>query len=314
MSHPQPYFGSRFEGLPQNVTMIQYEDVGGMTVKLETKLNDPVAGGEHPFLFQSKIQSDSWEYLEEGPNISPVILSTLSDYRYYGPLIMGTPNQLIKNVCYSTGFGWLAIKSIDCSLCTNTSIFDYRRSSTFSALSDKPIKAETETLSYAGFPAAETVCISENGKCINNFEWLNSYFSSSKESDGILGLRPDQYYDGTPPLLVHHLYSQGAIAEPIFGMGLRQHDDVQGSFIDVGFTDSYGMATGVVGQVDVSAGQGYWASYLTGIRFRMQTTYDLDLEASMRSVEEFNLGVSYGYDGAVKSVEDSFLAKTDTSL
>lgn len=46
----------------------------------------------------------------------------------------------------------------------------------------------------------------------------------------------------------------------------------------------------------------------------MQTTYDLDLEASMRSVEEFNLGVSYGYDGAVKSVEDSFLAKTDTSL
>ena len=52
-------------------------------------------------------------------------------------------------------------------------------------------------------------------------------------------------------------------------MGLRAYGDYAGSFVDVGFVDPYGMATGVVGYADVSYGYGYWASEFSGIRMRI---------------------------------------------
>jgi len=38
MSKPRPFETSRFETLPKNITMIEYEEIKGLTMKLETKL------------------------------------------------------------------------------------------------------------------------------------------------------------------------------------------------------------------------------------------------------------------------------------
>jgi len=51
---------------------------------------------------------------------------------------------------------------------------------------------------------------------------------------------------------MNFLYNQGTIEEPLFSMGLRSYQDYSGSFVDVGFVDTYAMATGNVGYVDVS--------------------------------------------------------------
>ena len=40
----------------------------------------------------------------------------------------------------------------------------------------------------------------------------------------------------------------------MFAMGLRGYNDYAGSFVDVGFYDTYAMATGTVGYIDVSYG------------------------------------------------------------
>jgi len=45
----------------------------------------------------------------------------------------------------------------------------------------------------------------------------------------------------------------GVISEPTFAMGLRGFNDEADSFVDIGFTDAYSMATGKVGYVDVSS-------------------------------------------------------------
>jgi len=39
MSNPKPFQTSRFEDLPKNVSMIEYDNIRGMTMKLEAKLD-----------------------------------------------------------------------------------------------------------------------------------------------------------------------------------------------------------------------------------------------------------------------------------
>ena len=89
-------------------------------------------------------------------------------------------------------------------------------------------------------------------------------------------------------------------------MGLRAYGDYSGSFVDVGFVDTYGMATGVVGYADVSYGYGYWASDLAGIRMRMQMNYDVSLKDSLRSAQEFSFGY-YGYYNAMTDTSSNYL-------
>lgn len=89
MSRPTPYDLSRFKNLPKDVTMIQYEDLRGMTMKLEAKMNNPGNKGKK---FESKLKSENWMYLEQANNISPIALSTDYGFKYYGPIVMGTPN------------------------------------------------------------------------------------------------------------------------------------------------------------------------------------------------------------------------------
>jgi len=65
-----------------------------------------------------------------------------------------------------------------------------------------------------------------------------------------LGLAPfDEVYDS----FVNSLFVSGVISEPTFAMGLRGFNDEADSFVDIGFTDAYSMATGKVGYVDVSS-------------------------------------------------------------
>ena len=121
---------------------------------------------------------------------------------------------------------------------------------------------------------------------MSDFVWINAYYGADYYASGVLGLAGNQYSYN----FVYYLYYSGVIAENTFAMGLRSYNDYAGSFMDVGFADTYAMTTGTVAYVDVSAGYGYWASTLSGIRFRLQTGYDISLNQSMSSVQEFNLG------------------------
>ena len=122
---------------------------------------------------------------------------------------------------------------------------------------------------------------------MSDFVWINAYYGADDNASGVLGLAGNQYSYN----FVYYLYYNGVIAENTFAMGLRSYNDYAGSFMDVGFADTNAMATGTVAYVDVSAGYGYWASTLSGIRFRLQTGYDISLDQSMSSVQEFNLGL-----------------------
>ena len=61
MSRPTPYELSRFKDLPKNVTMIEYEDLRGMTMKLEAKMSNPENKDKQ---VKSKLKSENWMYLE----------------------------------------------------------------------------------------------------------------------------------------------------------------------------------------------------------------------------------------------------------
>ena len=138
---------------------------------------------------------------------------------------------------------------------------------------------------------------------MSDFVWINAYYGADYYASGVLGLADGEYSDN----FVDYLYYYGEIAEPIFAMGLRSYGDYAGSFMDVGFADTYAMATGTVAYVDVSAGYGYWASTLSGIRFRLQTGYDISLDQSMSSVQEFNLGY-YADVSAITSTNQGCIA------
>lgn len=65
---------------------------------------------------------------------------------------------------------------------------------------------------YVGYQASETFCMDYYGyACAYEFVWLNSIYGADSEGDGILGLKPDPYYEGTPPQLMYYLYYQGII-------------------------------------------------------------------------------------------------------
>lgn len=84
--------------------------------------------------------------------------------------------------------------------------------------------------------------------------WFNAYYGSV-DADGILGLMPDPYYYGTPPLLMSFLYDEGIIDSKLFSFALRGYNDPAGSFLDVGFYDNSAMANpGAMSYVDVSEG------------------------------------------------------------
>ena len=73
-------------------------------------------------------------------------------------------------------------------------------------------EVDSKTSFYVGHKARETVCLDYSGQsCAVQFEWLNSYYGYDDEGTGILGLKPDPYYYGTPPLLMSYLYNQGVI-------------------------------------------------------------------------------------------------------
>ena len=59
-----------------------------------------------------------------------------------------------------------------------------------------------------GYRARESVCVDYYGyNCATQFEWLNSIYGYDQNGAGILGLKPDPYYEGTPPQLMSYLYS-----------------------------------------------------------------------------------------------------------
>ena len=60
-----------------------------MTMKLEAKMSNPENKEKK---FESKLKSENWMYLEQAKNISPIALSTNYGFKYYGPIILGTPN------------------------------------------------------------------------------------------------------------------------------------------------------------------------------------------------------------------------------
>lgn len=93
LRNPQPFQNSRFENLSKNVTRIEYQDIKGMSLKLETKLTKPDQKklkkmGKLPL--SSKIESEDWKYLEQGSTISPITLSNDMNFAYYGPIYMGS--------------------------------------------------------------------------------------------------------------------------------------------------------------------------------------------------------------------------------
>ena len=61
-TRPTAYELSRFKDLPKNVTMIEYEDLRGMTMKLEARMSNPA---DKEKTFKSKLKSENWMYLEQ---------------------------------------------------------------------------------------------------------------------------------------------------------------------------------------------------------------------------------------------------------
>ena len=60
---------------------------------------------------------------------------------------------------------------------------------------------------YVGYQATETFCTDYYGyECVYQFGWLNAIYGYDQNGDGILGLKPDPSYYGTPPQLMYYLY------------------------------------------------------------------------------------------------------------
>lgn len=61
---------------------------------------------------------------------------------------------------------------------------------------------------YVGTVAMDQTCLDyDSYNCVPDFIWFNAYYGSSSKFNGVLGLKPDQYYYGTPPLLINFLYN-----------------------------------------------------------------------------------------------------------
>jgi hypothetical protein len=137
--------------------------------------------------------------------------------------------------------------------------------------------------------------------CITDYRWMNIQNDGLGDSfNGILGLNADpkamQDYMSweAADSYIEELYDAGIIGDKVFAFALRDVDDDDSSYIDVGFYDEDAMDdpnnlvwTDVA--YDYLYGQFWWQHYMTGIRFRDQVSSSsgVSYSDSIDSVKEY---------------------------
>lgn len=140
------------------------------------------------------------------------------------------------------------------------------------------------------------VCLDEDS-CATNFPWMNiKSVGLSDDLNGVLGAcaDPSMITDDVAPSYIEQLYNESVIDEQVFAIALRDVNDDESSYIDVGFYDDTNAIPSRNSLVwidvadDETYGQLWWHNYMTGLRFRSQTTSDLSYSDSVTAADEVN--------------------------
>lgn len=219
---------------------------------------------------------------------------------------MGYDQTEIDNIIFDTGSAWLAVVTTDCTSCTNATKYDPTSSpdtyDTMDAGDSNVTVNYADGTQLTGTQVFDWVCAdTDSSSCATNFKWMNVNNNALGSTlNGVLGLCADtdaiDYGIVTPEPVadsyIEKLYDASIIESKIFALGLRDQNDSDGSFADIGFYDANAMNDqNELVWIDVESyynyNQFFWGNWMTGIRLRDQVNGTMSYDASVSGAESY---------------------------
>lgn len=135
--------------------------------------------------------------------------------------------------------------------------------------------------------------------CVTDYIWMNIQTDGLGDNlNGILGLNadPDAFEASSSKAVatsyIDELYDAGIIDERVFAFALRDENDSEVSYMDVGFYDEAAMDdSDDLVWIDVVYdrwyGQFWWHNYMEGVRFRDQVTGSTTYADSVAGADDY---------------------------
>jgi hypothetical protein len=208
---------------------------------------------------------------------------------------MGSNHVEVTDVVFDTGSSWLVMETSDCAACEGK--YDITSSTAYAASVRPMSQSYGDGTSITGVQASDDACILSSSLCLSGFNWMNIQTDGlGSDLNGILGLshNPSAFSDLHPADdMITALAEAGVIPANTFALGLRSYKDPDNSFMDVGFFNDQAMHnpseliwTDIV--TDSYYGDGWWQSFMTGVRFRDQEIGTITHSKSLANAQTFS--------------------------